>query len=132
MSIAITPFLRKVLYLDAVMSGAAAILCIAGASVLAPFTGLPEGLLFWTGIVLVPFVAMLLALAIRPSAPKLMLVDIAALNALWVAASFGLLSSGLVEPNLFGSAFVITQALAVALFAILQVAGLRSASVQSA
>jgi hypothetical protein len=127
MSIAITPFLRRVLYLDAATSGAAAVLCIAGASLLAPFTGLPTGLLFWAGIVLVPFVAMLLVLARRTAAPKLMLVDVAAINALWVAASFGLLASGLVEPNIFGVLFVVAQALAVALFAALQFAGLRSA-----
>ena len=129
MSIAITPFLRRVLYLDAATSGAAAVLCIAGSPLLAPLTGLPQSLLFWAGVVLVPFVAMLLALARRATAPRLMLVDVVALNALWVAASFGLLVGGLVEPNMFGTLFVVAQALAVALFAALQLAGLRAASV---
>ncbi len=129
MSIAITPFLRRVLYLDAATSGAAAVLCIAGSPLLAPLTGLPQPLLFWAGVVLVPFVAVLLALARRATAPRLMLVDVVALNALWVAASFGLLVGGLVEPNMFGTLFVVAQALAVALFAALQLAGLRAASV---
>lgn len=127
MSIAITPFLRKVLYLDAATSGAAGVLCIFGASFLAPLTGLPEGLLFWAGLVLVPFVAMLLALARRSAAPRLVLIDVAAINALWVAASLGLLASGLVEPNIIGILFVLAQALAVALFAALQFIALRAA-----
>jgi hypothetical protein len=131
MSIAITPYLRKVLYLDAATSGAAAILCIAGASFLAPLTGLPAGLLFWAGIVLVPFVAMLLALARRIAAPRLILIDVAAINTLWVAASLGLLVSGLVEPNAFGILFILAQALAVALFAALQFAALRGTPVQA-
>jgi len=127
MSIAITPFLRNVLYLDAATSGVAAVLCIAGAPFLAPLTGLPEGLLFWAGIVLVPFVTMLLVLARRAAAPRLMLMDVAALNALWVAASFAILAGGLVQPTVFGVIFIVAQALAVALFAALQFAGLRAA-----
>ena len=126
MSIAITPFLRKVLYLDAATSGGAAILCIAGASFLAPVTGLPQGLLFWAGVVLVPFVALLLALARRTTAPRPILVDVAAINALWVAASLGLLASGLLEPTVLGIIFVVAQALAVALFAALQFSALRA------
>ena len=50
---------------------------------------------------------------------------IIAINALWVAASFGLLLSGLVAPTPLGYAFVIAQALAVALLAELQFIGLR-------
>lgn len=127
MSIAITPFLRKVLYLDAATSGAAAVLCLAGAPLLAPLTGLPQGLLFWAGVLLVPFAAMLVVLARRAMVPRIMLIDVAAINALWVAASFGVLASGQVEPNVFGVVFVAAQAFAVALFAALQFAGLRAA-----
>jgi len=128
MTIAITPFLRNTLRLDAVVSGGAALLLLGGAALLAPLTGLPAGLLFWSGVVLVPFVAALMVVARRETAPRLVLVDIVGLNALWVAASFGLLASGLVQPTVFGIAFVIAQALAVALFAGLQWSGLRRAA----
>jgi hypothetical protein len=128
MTIAITPFMRNALRLDAVVSGAAALLLLGGATPLAPLTGLPAGLLFWSGVVLVPFVAALVVVARRETAPRLVLVDIVALNALWVAASFGLLASGLVQPTLLGIAFVVAQALAVALFAVLQWSGLRRAT----
>lgn len=129
MTIAITPFLRNALRLDAVVSGAAALLLIGGASLLGPLTGLPVGLLFWSGVALVPFVAALIVVARRETAPRLVVVDIAALNALWVAASFGLVASGLVAPTALGIAFVVAQALAVALFAVLQWNGLRRAPV---
>lgn len=127
MTIAITPFLRNALRLDAAVSGAAALLLLGGASLLAPLTGLPAGLLFWSGVVLVPFVAALVVVARRETAPRLVVVDIVGRNALWVAASFGLLASGLVQPTAFGIAFVAAQALAVALFAVLQWSGMRRA-----
>jgi hypothetical protein len=60
------------------------------------------------------------------------MIDIVALNALWVAASFGMLVAGLVEPNLLGITFVVAQALAVAGFAGLQAVALRAAAAQGA
>jgi len=127
MSIVVTPFLRNALRLDALVSGAAGLLMIAGAPFLSPLLGLPEALLFWAGIALVPFVAMLVVVARRASVSKLLLVDIIAINAIWVAASFGLLLSGVTEANLLGIAFVTAQALTVAVFAELQFVGLRRA-----
>ena len=132
MSIAISKFLRNALYADALVSGAAALLMIAGAPLLAPVLELPSGLLLGAGIALVPFVAMLVLVAKRSSVAKLVLVDIVAINALWVAASFGLLLSGLVSPSVLGAAFVVAQALAVALFAGLQLLGLRRSSAVAA
>lgn len=128
MSISVTPFLRNVLMADAAISGAAGLLMIAGAGILGPFLELPSSLLFWAGVALVPFVAMLFIVARRPSVSRLMLVDIIAINALWVVASFVLLFSGMVEPNLLGIAFVSAQALTVALLAELQFVGFRRAA----
>lgn len=125
MSLTLNPFLRQVLFIDAAVSGAAGLLMAAGAPFLSPLLGLSEGLLFWAGIALFPFVALLLAVARRGETSRLLLIDIIAINALWVAASFGLLVSGAVEPTLLGYAFVIAQALAVALLAELQFIGFR-------
>lgn len=127
MSVVVTPFLRNALFADALVSGAAGLLMIAGAPLLSSLLGLPEALLFWAGIVLAPFVAMLVVVARRATVPKLLLVDIIVLNAVWVAASFGLLLSGATEVNLLGIAFVMAQALTVAVFAELQFVGLRRA-----
>ena len=54
MSVPMTSFLKKTLLADAIVSGAAALLMAAGAGLLAPLLGLPAGLLFWAGIVLLP------------------------------------------------------------------------------
>ena len=128
MTVPNTPFLRNALLLDAVVSGAAAILMAAGASLLSPLLGLPQPLLLWSGLALVPFVAVLLALSRRPAMSRLMLVDIIGLNALWVAGSLALLVTDLVSPNLLGQAFIVAQAAAVGLFAVLQWSGMRRAA----
>lgn len=132
MSVPMTSFLKKTLVLDAVVTGAAGLLMAAGASLLGPFLNLPAGLLFWSGIVLFPFVAMLAVVARREAAPRMVLIDIVAINALWVVASFGIMLAGLVEPNLLGVLFVSAQALAVALFAALQASALRAAGAVAA
>ncbi|PSJ53718.1 hypothetical protein [Kumtagia ephedrae] len=132
MTISITPFLRNALLLDAVVSGAAAVLMAGGSALLSPLLGLPEPLLFWAGIALVPFVALLVVLSRRPSVPRLLLVDVIGINALWVAASIGLLFTGWVAPTMLGYAFVIAQAAAVALFAELQLVAMRRAQAVAA
>ena len=91
MSFTLNPFLRQVLLIDAAVSGAAGLLMAAGAPFLSPLLGLPEALLFWAGLALLPFVAMLVAVARRAEVSRLVLIDIIAINALWVAASLGLL-----------------------------------------
>lgn len=121
----ISPFLRSVLLVDAAASGAMALLLAAGAGFLGPFLGLPVSLLFWAGVVLIPWTALLLMLARRTKTSRLLFYDVVVINALWVAASLGILVGGLVEPNLLGTAFIIAQALAVAGLAVLQLAGLR-------
>ncbi|MBT1155285.1 hypothetical protein J1C56_06735 [Aminobacter anthyllidis] len=128
MSIAVTPFLRNVLHADALISGAAGLLMMLGAPLLSPLLELPAELLFWAGLALVPFVAMLVVIARRPTVSKLVMVDIIAINALWVIGSFALLFSGTIQPNLLGIAFVAAQALTVAVFAELQFVGIRRAA----
>lgn len=128
MSITVTPFLRNVLHADALISGAAGLLMMLGAPLLSPLLELPAQLLFWAGLVLVPFVAMLVVIARRATVSKLVMIDIIAINVLWVVASFCLLVSGVVAPNALGIAFVVAQALAVAVFAELQFIGIRRAT----
>jgi hypothetical protein len=127
MSFQMTAFLKKTLVLDAAVTGAAALLMIAGAPLLGPFLNLPAGLLFWAGVALVPFVVMLLALTRRETASRMLLVDVVLINVAWVVASFGIMIAGAVEPNMLGVAFIAAQALTVALFAALQASALRAA-----
>ena len=128
MTIPMNAFLKNILLLDAVVSGAAAVLMAAGASLLGPFLNLPVALLFWAGIVLMPWVALLVMLSRREGLSRMMLLDVVLVNVAWVVASIGIVAFGFVEPNMLGVAFVVAQALAVALFAALQYAALRQAS----
>lgn len=128
MSVTITPFLRNALHADAAISGAAGLLMAAGAPFLSGLLDLPSGLLFWAGVALFPFVAMLIVVARRQSVSRMVLIEIIAINALWVIGSFALMFSGAVSPNLLGVAFISAQAIAVALFAQLQLVGLRRAA----
>lgn len=128
MTIHISTFLRRVLALDAATSGVAAVALVFAAGPLAELTGLPQPLLFWAGIVLVPWTAALAIFSSRATMPRLALVDIAAINALWVAASVALLATGWVSPNTFGILFVLAQAAGVAVYALLQAGALRQSA----
>lgn len=132
MSITVTPFLRNTLFADALVSGAAGILMMLGAPLLSPLLGLPGELLFWAGLVLVPFVAMLVVIARRATVSRLVMIDIIVINALWVIGSFALLFSGAVDPTVVGIAFVTAQAVTVAVFAELQFVGIRRAAAVTA
>jgi hypothetical protein len=118
-------FLRRVLLLDALASGATAVLLLVGAGYLDRFLGLPAGLLRGAGLILIPFVLFVGYVGLRDSHVRGAVWSIVAANVAWVAASLLLLVSGFVAPSILGYAFVIAQALAVGVLAELQVIGLR-------
>ena len=120
-------FLRYALFADAAASGATGLLMIAGAELLTGLLGLPVALMRESGLLLVPYVALVAFVATRDSIPFVAVKAIIALNVLWVAGSVGLLVGGLVTPTLLGYAFVIVQAVAVGVLAELQIIGLRRA-----
>lgn len=124
--------LRRALTADAVMSGGAAILLIAGAGIASSLLGLPVTLLRGAGLILIPFVALVTFLATRREIEAQGVWTVIVLNVGWVAASLLLLVSGWVAPTGLGYVFVIVQALAVAVFAELQFTGLRRPAVAAA
>ena len=113
-------FLRWALGLDAAASGATALLVIGAASPLEGLLGLPAALLRGAGLVLIPYVAFVAYAATRTTAAPPMVWSIIIVNALWAIASVLLLLSGWVAPNALGYAFVIGQAVVVALLGELQ------------
>ena len=119
------PLLRQALLADAVTTAACATLLIGGAGILDDLLGLPAGLLRGAGLVLVPFVALVFWLGTRQRLPRMMILAVIGLNILWVIDSVLLLVSGWVAPTAAGLAFVIAQAVAVAMYAELQIIGLR-------
>lgn len=118
-------FLRRVLLLDAGVSGATGLLLMAAGAALEPWLGLPAALLRPAGASLLPFAAALIVLARAPEPPRAAVQAVIALNALWVAASLFLLVGRWVSPTPLGYAFVVVQAVAVLGFAELQWTGLR-------
>src|SRR5688500_19306680 len=125
MTLAISSFLRRALVVDAVISGVTALLLVLAAGMLAPWLEVPEPLLRYAGVVLIPFVIYVALVARRDVVPRASVLAIIGLNFAWVAASLWLLLGGPIHPNAFGYAFIIAQALAVALFAEVQYVGLR-------
>jgi hypothetical protein len=118
-------FLRRALSLDAVASGATAIVLIAGAAPLEALLGLPSALMRGAGLVLVPYVAFVAFVATRASIEAAAVWAIIVSNVLWAAASFLVLLSGQIAPTPLGIAFVVLQAVVVALLGELQYLGLR-------
>jgi len=118
-------FLRRALLLDAVASGATGLLLIAGADLVDGLLGLPAALLRGAGLVLVPYVAFVIWAGTRDAISRPAVWTIITANVLWAAASALLPVSGWVAPTALGYAFVVGQAVVVALLGKLQYVGLR-------
>jgi hypothetical protein len=125
MSVSVSTFLRRVLALDAVTSGAMGALLVLAQAPLSSMLGLSASLLFWAGLSLLPFAAFVGWLATRELPPRAGVWAVVLCNALWVIDSFVLLASGWPDLTLLGKVFVLFQAIAVAVFAELQFFGLR-------
>ena len=119
-------FLRRLLFLDAAISGGTGVVMLAAAPALERWLALPQSLLRSAGFSLLPFAAVVLYLATRDLVPLKGVWTIIALNALWVIGSAALLF--LVTPTGLGYVFVIVQAIAVAGLAEMQYVGLRRAT----
>jgi hypothetical protein len=117
--------LRSALLLDAVASGATALLLLFGGELVGGMLGLPVDLLRGAGLVLVPYVAMVVIIGARPDISRSAVWLVIVANALWAAASFALMFSGWIAPTALGYAFIAAQAIVVALFGELQYVGLR-------
>jgi hypothetical protein len=125
-------FLRQALLADAAASGATALLLIIGAGVLDGLLGLPVALMRGAGLILIPYVAFVAWLGTRERLSGAAVRAVIILNAIWAAASLLVLVGGAVAPTMLGYAFVVLQALVVALFGELQYVGLRRPAMEPA
>ena len=121
-----SPLLHRSMIADATISGATGLMLMAGAGMLTTLLGMPESLMRYAGLILLPFAAMVFYWSnpARLSRPRVW--TIIALNIAWVVASVLLLAAGWTEATALGVAFVLFQAVVVAVFAELQYAGLKS------
>ena len=123
----ISSFLRRALLVDAAISGGTGVLLVLAGGMLARLLGVPEALLRYAGVVLIPFAIYVGVIARREMAPRASVLTIIGLNLAWVIASAWLVVGGSIQPNILGYAFIIVQAVAVAVFAEIQYVGLRKA-----
>jgi hypothetical protein len=132
-SIQSSTFLRRVLSIDALSSGAMSIALLAFAGPLADLLQLPVELISEAGMVLVPFALFVGYLASRAQVARAAVWALIAMNVVWVVDSVLLLLTGWVEPNVLGYLFVGGQAAFVAVLVDLEYVGLRkSAQIQAA
>ena len=120
-------FLRRALWADAIVSGAVGALMAAGAEPLHDLLGLPAPLLRVVGLAFIPYVAYLVWLAMRRTAPRPAVWAPIVLNVAWALECGVVLLGGWLSPPALGQAFIAVQIVAVLLFAALQFIGLRRA-----
>ena len=114
------PSPSRAVALDAVTCAAFALLLLGLGGPLAAATDLPRALLVGAGLVLIPSAALMAWCASRPVLPEWGRRTIVTGNVLWIAASLLLLLTGPLAPSAFGIAFVIGQALAVAVLTVFE------------
>jgi hypothetical protein len=119
--------LRLALRVDALASGGPGLLAVVAAPALEDLLGPPAALLWPTGAALVAWAAGLWIAASRPIVSRAAAWTIVALNALWALDSLATVALGWLPLTALGSALVLAQAVAVAVFAEVQVVGLRRA-----
>jgi hypothetical protein len=120
-------FLRRVLIVDAASSAACGLLLLLDTQLFADLFGLPAALLREIGIIFLPFAALVAALATRQAVPTAGVWIVICGNVAFVLASVALLTGSFVSPTVLGEAFVIAQAVVVAIIAEAEYLGLRKA-----
>ena len=100
---------------------------LIGADLLSSMLNVPAELLRYAGASLIPFVGFLAYVAMRETLSRRSVWTVISLNIAWVFASVALLFVDELDPNRLGVAFILVQAVAVAIFAEMQYTGLRRA-----
>ena len=118
--------LRQALLLDAAASGSMGLVMAAAPGFVGGLLGLPTGFVLAIGVFFVVFALSLLALRSHPLRALVWLVIVG--NFAWAVASVAILFTDLIAPNAFGIVVIVAQAIAVAVFAELEMIGLRRQS----
>lgn len=121
-------FLRRVLLADAASCAGMGLGMLLFAAPLGALLNLPATIINAVGLVLLPCAAFIVYLASRRVPPRRGVWAVIALNAVWGVESFALLFTDWMSPNAFGIAFIVGQALVVALLAELEYVGLRKST----
>lgn len=125
-------FLRNVLRADALSCVVCGVLQVVFTGQMAQLLGLPEALLAYTGEFLLVYAAVVAFVSTRDPLPRALVWGLVAGNLGWAIACALLLVSGRLAPSMLGTAYVVAQALTVAVLAELQFFGLRRSAPQPA
>jgi hypothetical protein len=123
-----SPLLRRALAVDAVMGMPTAALGLLATTPAAQWLGLPPSLLVGSGAGIVAFTALLVTLLRSQTMSAALVRVVIAINAIWVLASVALAVSGLVQPNVWGEAFLVLNAVLPGVLGIFEWKGLRASS----
>lgn len=118
-------FLRRVLWADAISCLACGLLQVAFPGSMRELLGLPAGLLVHTAEFLLVYSVVVAWLATRGQPPAFMVWLLVLGNAGWAVACVALLTAGGLAPTVLGKAYIVMQALTVAVLAELQYYALR-------
>jgi hypothetical protein len=113
-----TTALKNVLLLDAATCVGAGALMAFGSTFVAGLTAIPAPLLFWAGLILFPIAALMVYAGLQAPPPRSLVWLIVLGNIGWVAASLALFA--IIAPNALGYVFILAQAAAVSLLAMLE------------
>lgn len=119
-------FLRRVLLADALSCLATAVVQLAFTDTLSSLLRLPAGLLSATGAFLLAYAALAAFVGTRRPVPRGWVGLFVAGNAGWAVGCIALLAGGWLSPSALGNAWVLAQAVTVAVLAELQWMGLRA------
>lgn len=120
--------LRRVLWADAASGAATGALQLAVPGVLSAWLGLPAAWITASGALIFAFVALAVYLTTRAAVPRSGLWLLVLGNAAWVVGCLELAFAGPATLTAWGQAYLLVQAVAVAMLAELQWMGLRRAS----
>lgn len=115
---------RRILIIDAITCAACGALMAFAADPLAALTQLPEPLLAIAGVALFPVAALFGWMALSRTFRRSLLLIAVLGNAGWVAGCLATLS--VTSPSALGQAFVLAQAAAVGVLAVLEARGLKA------
>jgi hypothetical protein len=118
-------FLRLVLLADAVATIATGALLAGASAQLESWLRIPAALLFYAGLVLLPYGAFVFYLASQDRVSRGTLWAVIGCNAVWAIDSLLLLATGWIAPSTLGYVFVVGQAVIVAAFCELQFTAVR-------
>lgn len=128
----VTSFLRNVLLADAVVSGAVAVLMLAGGRPLQDLLQLPAWLLVGPGAVLMAYALFVGWLSRRSSVPRAIVWTLIVINVGWAFDCALIAFASWLQPSAWGQAFLGVHIVAVLVFARLQYAGLQREPARSA